>query len=393
MGLFTGPRQQRAATLVNSELLPGRAARYNRNRIVTPETALRQSAVWGALRLRADIMSTAPVDVFRKVAGVQVEVPKQPFFSDPSTTGIGFDEWMYSTQMDLDRCGNAVGIIREVDGLGKPAKIDLVDHRDVVVGVKDDVIYYRIRGKEYPKHEIWHERQFTVPGLVVGLSPVAHMAWSLGLWDSAMQFGMEWFANNGRIPSGVLKNLQKVLTKSEAQQVKEQYKASVEAGDIFVTGKDWEFDLKNAAAADAKFMEMNKVTDVDAVRFFGVPADLIEVDSNRQHVTYANVSQRNLQFLIVNMGPAFTRRENALSRITANPRFVKLNSDAVVLRMDPETRSKQLIAEVEGRITAPSEARAFLNRAPFTPEQIAEFDQLFPRGTTPQKANTNGEPK
>jgi phage portal protein BeeE len=45
---------------------------------VTPDSALRHSAVWACLRLRADLVSTMPVDVFRRVNGVQVEVPKPP---------------------------------------------------------------------------------------------------------------------------------------------------------------------------------------------------------------------------------------------------------------------------------------------------------------------------
>lgn len=342
---------------------------------VTSRTALRQSAVWAALRLRADLVSSFPIDVFRRVGDVQVEVPKPPVLIDPAGNGMTMREWMYSTQMDLDRVGNAYGIIRELDAAGKPRRIELVAHEDVTVRVKDDVVTYRIKNRVYDATEIWHEKQFTLPGLVVGLSPIAEAAWSLGLWASAAAFAADWFNNHGTVPSGHLRNTKKTLLDGEADKVKSRYKVAVEGGDIFVTGNDWEFKTETARAADAKFLEQQGYSDIDAVRFFGVPGDMIDVSTKGSSITYANITQRNLQFLITNLGPAVGRREEALSKLLPAPRFVKLNT-AAILRMDPETTSRILINEVQGKITAPSEARALMNRAPFTAEQIAEFEQL-----------------
>lgn len=366
-----------------------------KGKAVTSSTALRQSAVWAAITLRADLMSSFPIDVFRKVAGIQVEVTKPPVLVDPSGSGISMREWMYSTQMDLDRVGNCYGIITEKDGAGKPRSIQLVSHEDVIVRVKNDVVTYEIKGEKYTADEIWHERQYTLPGLVMGLSPIANAAWSLGLWASAAEFAHEWFGNHGNMPSGHLRNTKKTLGDGEADKVKARYKVAVEGGDIFVTGNDWEFKTDLAAAADSKFLEQQGYSDQAAARFFGVPGDMIDVATKGQSITYANITQRNLQFLITKMGPAVGRREDALSSILAAPRFVKLNT-AALLRMDPETTSRILINEVQGMVTAPSEARALMNRAPFTPEQIEEFKALGILGAgTPAPANvvtsTNGE--
>lgn len=357
-----------------ASMLPGRPSKM-KGQTVTPDSAFRQSAVWAALTLRADLMSSFPIDVFRKVGGIQVEVPKPPVLVNPSGNSITMGEWMYATQIDLDRVGNAYGIIREVDAYGLPRRIDLIGHQRVTVRVKDDIVTYVIDGKKYGAEEIWHERQYTLPGLVMGLSPIAHAAWSLGLWASSVEFGLQYFANNGIIPSAHLKNTAKTLRDGEADKVKSRYKVAVEGGDIFVTGSDWEFTTQNVPAADARFLEQQGYSDLDAVRFFGVPGDLVDVATKGSSVTYANITQRNLQFLIMKLGAAVARREAALSRWLPAPRFVKLNTSAL-LRMDPETTSRILINEVQGKITAPSEARALMNRAPFTLEQLAEFEQL-----------------
>lgn len=357
-------------------LLPPRGSGFGSLRRVTGDSALRQSATWASLRLRADLISSFPIDTFRKVDGIQVEVPKPPVIVNPSPgKTLTMREWMYSSQIDLDRFGNCFGIIRETDAFGKPRRIDLVANSDVVVTVKDDVVSYRIKNKPYAAEQIWHEKQYTLPGLAVGLSPIAYAAWSLGLWQSAAEFAHEWFGNHGIIPNAHLRNKNKTLTETEADVAKARYKVAVEGGDIFVTGNDWEFNTVPAALADARFLEAQQYSDLDAVRFFGVPGDMVDVSSKGASITYANITQRNLQLLIMNLGGAVARREDALSSILPEPRFVKLNTNAI-LRMDPKTQSEIFIAEVAGKITAPSEVRALMNREPFTPAQIAEFEEL-----------------
>jgi hypothetical protein len=64
--------------------------------------------------------------------------------------------------------------------------------------------------------------------------------------------------------------------------------------------------------------------------------------------------------------------------------------------MDPDTASNMLGQQIKDRMLAPSEARALMNRGPFTEEQMSEFDRLFTvrRETavaTPAQV-TNGSP-
>jgi hypothetical protein len=103
------------------------------------------------------------------------------------------------------------------------------------------------------------------------------------------------------------------------------------------------------------------------------------------HVTYANVMQRNLQFLIMHLGPAIRRRENSLSMLLPRPRSFKFDEKAL-LRMDPLTHAQMLAQRIDSRQLAPSEARAMDNLAPFTLAQIEEFNALGlnRRGATPQ---------
>jgi hypothetical protein len=85
----------------------------------------------------------------------------------------------------------------------------------------------------------------------------------------------------------------------------------------------------------------------------------------------------------MSLGPAVKRREDALSRLSSRPRFVKLNTDAL-LRMDPATRAQVIKTRIDSRTLAPSEARALDDLPPLTDDQLAEFDRLFGKGAQAQ---------
>jgi phage portal protein BeeE len=355
--------------------------------MVTQDSALRHSGVWAALRLRANLMSTLPVDVYRRVGGIQVEVAKPPLLVSPGGTDWTWPEWMWATQFDLDRYGNCFGKIIEFDGLGFPRLIEPVAAGLVSVrGRGGEVTKYLIQGEEYDPPEIWHERQYRVAGSAMGLCPITYAAWSIGAGLSAQKFGLDFFAS-GAGPGGTLKNTALPLLSPEVvAEAKAKFKAATVDRDIFVTGRDWEWNPSDVPDAAEQFLDSQKLSVVEVARYLDVPADLIDAAVSGESVTYANISQRNLQLLVMSMGPSIVRREASLSRAIPAPRYVKLNGDAL-LRMDPETRTRLMIAQVAGKVRAPSEVRELDNLPPFTPEQEAEIARLLP-AKTPAPAPT-----
>jgi HK97 family phage portal protein len=352
---------------------------------VNQDTALRNSAVWAALRIRADLISTMPVDVYRLVDGVRVNVKPPPVLVNPGGERVGIEEWLYSTQFDLDRAGNAFGLVTERDALGLPARIDLLPLGDVTVRSRGGTIDYLIGGKATPASEVWHEKQYTVSGLAVGLSPVANAAFTLGAYQSALQFAIEWFSNSA-MPAFELKNKEQTVPQEVADIVKMRAEAAMTPGGVFVHGNDWELKPVQSMTAQSAYLDMMRDGVPDIARYFGVPADLIDGAVSGSGVTYANIGQRNTQFLIMHLGPAVRRRETALSGLTAKPRFVKLNRSGL-LAMDPATRATTLGAQIKSFQLAPDEARAIEDRAPLTAQQWADLERVNGAArTTPTEA-------
>lgn len=350
------------------------------------DRSLRVSAAWAARRLRADLVSTLPRDVFRRLPdGRAAEVAKPPLFQRPSSL-FSWSEWMYASQMDLDTHGNAFGIVTSWGSDQLPRQVELMSAADWSVRSVNGVPEYRHRGQLVPTREVWHERQYVVPGMVVGLSPVAYAAMSLDHNLSAQEFALSWF-KSGAAPSGVLRNRDRELTADVAKVMKDRFRVATQRREPFVAGSDWEWTAADASGSDAKFLDAMGATTVDIARFFGVPADLIDGAVSGQSVTYANITERMLNFLVVNLGPAVARREAVLTdRALSSPRFAKLNVKAL-LRMDPKSEVEQLGMGIKSRIMTPDEARAILDREPLSEADYQQFDRLFARaGAEPQRS-------
>lgn len=387
------PQLKRELTL-DALGVPARGGNRRGLAVVTADSALRHSAVWACCRTRADLLSTFPVDTFRKVGGIDVEIPPAPVLVEPGGEHWPYIHWRWASDFELSRQGNSVGLITQRNALKLPSRIELQPLNMVQIYQRRnmDTHRYRIDGKEYEPYQVWHERQFPVAGLPVGLSPMAYAAWTLQESLSMQEFALDWFGG-GAIPKAHLKNTKRPLENTpqnnEARRMKDRYGATMSNGEVFVTGNDWELDFIQAQQMGKEWLDGRRATIPDISRWFGVPVDLIEaaIESSSSTITYQNALQRNLQFLTMHLGPAIVRNEYYLSKLLPRPRFVKLNTNAL-LRLDPKTQAEIISMRLKDKTLTNDEARAYYNQAPLTQEQIDQFALLYggPR-TAPENAS------
>ena len=368
---------------------------------VTGDTSLRSSAVWAALRLRANLISTLPIDTFKRdaVTGLHVSLGNPRVRWVNGGQEVRWDEALYATQMDLDRSGNAFGVITKRNGANLPAEIELVDLASVQAaprrafgGSLDSDWVRKINGREYPYEDLWHERQYVISGFPMGLNAVAYAAYAVGSYLSAQDFAIKWFGADA-LPAAVLRNEEEVVPPKVAEAAKARYQASMTPGGVFVTGRDWTLNPMNAANESNRYIETMQNGVPEIARYFDVPADLIDGGVSGSAITYANITQRFTQLLTIHLGPTITRREKALSTLSSSPRFTKLNRKAL-LAMDPLTQAQLLGLEIDHRVTTVTEARALQERPPLTQADKNEFKDLFGDKNPPPKpatGNTSAE--
>ncbi len=361
-----------------ADLIPARSASSTG---VTTSTAIRQSVVWSASSLHAAVESMMPVDVFRMRDGIKAPAPTPPVLVYPSSFADGhFDtvaEWLYARRMSLQQWGNCFGEITAVNALGVPAQIQLVPADDVALKVKDRrIVEYRFGKTVMPAERVWHDRANLVAGVPHGLSPIAYAMVAIETSARARRFANEWFQASPR-PGGHMKNTAKVLMPGQASAIKSHFLESQEDGGLLVTGSDWTFTPLAARAVEAGFIDSMGYGDVELCRFMNVPASLIDVAvQGAASLTYQNITQKNLDFLVTRMGPELAATDTALSKLTPKPHFVRLNR-AAFLAMDPTARAELMKTQIDSRQRTPSELRALEDQPPYTEADYAEFDRLF----------------
>lgn len=367
--------QQREASLGS---LLGDESRIRRSSgvVITQETALKNSVWWAGLNLKANLVSTFPVDVVRDTGeGITTSVKNPgPLVSTP-WPNVDITEFIYSTAMDKYRYGNAIGIIRERNSLGKPTAVELQMMNNCSAIMDGPAIVQWRCGREYysPK-DIWHEKQFTLPGLALGLSPMAYAAsGAMSITELAQQFAIDWFGN-GAVPRGSLKNKNKAkLEPKLVQDAKTSFKNATRGGDIFVHGSEWEWVPAQTSAATAGFLAQKASSERDVARYAGVPAGMIDVEVASGNITYANVTQFNLRLLVNHLRPDVVRLQNYWStNALPKPWKLRLNTDAL-LQMDPSAKADVLVKLANAKLRTPDEIRALDNLPPYTPDQVTQI--------------------
>jgi HK97 family phage portal protein len=383
MGLFSGPRERRyngfTAQFSNPPILPNSAsATQTSMNLARAENSMQKVAVWSSVTLIASMAAEMPIGVY--TGSPDAALPARPvtapgYLEDVAGDGYGTADWVYSAVVSYLLRGNVYGKVTERDTRGGfPTQVPLY-YPDAVRGWRDPetgLPQWRVNGLSVPAADIWHRRAYPLPGSLVGLSPVAYHAQTIGLGMSAQTYGLEFFNNPS--PTGLLTNTEVELDPTKAKTAKERFVAALNgAREPAVLGKGWNWQQISIKPEESQFLETQKYTEAQTARIYGPGmAEILGYDSGAS-MTYANVEQRNIHLLTYTLDPWLCRIERALSGMLPRPRFVRLNRNAL-LRTDMLTRFKAHAIAIAGRFEAPSEVRTAEDVPPMTPEQLAELD-------------------
>jgi HK97 family phage portal protein len=343
---------------------------------VSPDQAMRLSACWACVRLLADTVSTLPVDVFRR--GEREALATTPLILVEPAAGSPIHEHLYSVMVSLLLRGNAYGVVTARQGATLlPTQVELVNPDAVSVQVLEDGrLLYRVNGKEIDREDVWHVKAFTMPGSVMGLSPVEYARQAIGLGLAAEEFGARFFGD-GATPSGLLttdlpidENQAKL-----AQKRWEKFNGDRKRRTAFL-GEKLRWQQISIRPDESQFVETMKFNVAQIARVFGVPASMIGGEEDNS-LTYATVESRAMDFLRYSLNPWLVRIEHALGRLLPRNQFVKFNTGGM-LRADTKTRYETYeIALRSGALTV-DEVRELEDRPP------------LPRAGAPAGANGNG---
>jgi HK97 family phage portal protein len=354
--------------------------------------ALAIPAVWGAVRLRANVIGSLPVGLYRDRDGLPERVTgaSRPGVLDQPSADFDMTSWLHAGQIALDLRGNNFGkIVARDPRTYLPTQVELVHPDTVTVRTdpRDGMIEYKFGGKVVDPFDVWHERCNEVPGSVVGMSPITAAAAALGIIRAAENYGGSFF-DEALTPSALLSS-DAPIDEDGAKIVKRRVQQTQHGREPLVLGGNWKYQTLSISPTDALLLEVMRYGREDVALLFDVPGEWIGAPTQGSSVTYANREQRAQDLLAFRLGPAIARRERALSRLTVRGQYVKLNT-ASLLRSDLKGRMDAYDKGLKLGVYAHDEVRALEERPPLTDAQVAQLKDYGLLGAKSTPATADG---
>lgn len=312
---------------------------------VTPEVALRLSAVSASVNLIADTIATLPLDQFFRADGQRLPFrPRERWVEQPSLMLPRTTFW-HQVVLSLEMDGNAfVRITRDGRGMIE----DLTVLNPMTVEVLDDG--YRVNGDMFlPRLEVLHVTEMLLPGEKRGKSRIMLAKDSLGLGLALEEYASRFFGNGAY--AGVVLEVPHELTKEQADEIQAAWEAKHKGlgrshrPAVLMNGMKAQQMTVNPS--DSQMLDQRRFAVEEVARIFRVPPFMLGVNTPGS-MSYNSVEQQMLFFAQSTILPRVEMLEDAFSRLLMNERsFIKFNLSSLV-RADLSTRteaySKALLA-------------------------------------------------
>jgi HK97 family phage portal protein len=318
---------------------------------VSPDSAMKQSAVWACVRVKQEDIGKLPCILYRRLGDGKgkVRATDHPLYdligSRPNRRDTAFDFKAFM-QGQLDTRGNALAI-KEFDGRGKVAGLwpQPWANVDLLASTDGEELFYRVRLRDgtqvtIPAEGVLHLKGMSLDGLI-GLSPIAYHRETIGLALAAEKYGASFFGNSAR-PSGVLK-VKQVLGKEavEALRVgwKEKFQGPDRANQMVVLDGEMDWQQIGMDNADAQYVETRTQSNQDIYRIYRMPPHKV---GDLDKATFSNIEQQALEYVTDCLLSEMVRWEQTLRRdlLTEDERkeyFFEFLPDAL-LRGDLKSR-------------------------------------------------------
>jgi len=295
------------------------------------DTAMQSIAVRTAADLIASLGSELPVDVYRGTGRDLRAIPMPGYLEDPGGDGYGLPDWAYRVLISWLLRGNLFGEELARARAGHVTQVE-VFHPDAVSGWLDDgTVVWQVNGRHVEKGML-HRRVNPVPGRVLGMSPIAYHASTIGVSLASTQFGLQWFGDGGH-PTGILRNTEVPLDPDgNAKTAKQRFMAALRGRrEPLVLGKGWEYQQIQVNPEESQFLETMGYSEAQCARMFGPGiAEVLGYSVKGASLTYSNLADRDLHLLKYALGKWLSRLERLLTEFLPRGQHVVLNRDALL---------------------------------------------------------------
>jgi HK97 family phage portal protein len=342
---------------------------------VDRDFALRNTAVFSAVRVSAETMGSIPIMVYRKTKdGRELDEKSNIYeiFHEVPNSEMTCQALKESGMMALNLGGNAF-FQKLKNKYGQVVEILPIDwtrvqiERDKTTGR----LVYRVQvdaeTKTYTRDDVFHIPAFSWDG-ICGLTPITYCAGAIILGKQYESYNKHFF-KNGAFTSGVLE-FPNPLTDTSFTRLKTDFEASyvglINAGKPIILEDGGKFNPLKMSQADAQFIESTRFQLEEVARIYRVPLSLLQ-DFGR--ATWNNMEQQQLFFVMFHVLPWAKRWEENIRTQIMTPEqrkaglYPEFNLNTL-LRGDAKTRAELYASARQWGWLSPNDIRRLENLNP-----------------------------
>jgi HK97 family phage portal protein len=344
---------------------------------VTPQVAMRFSAVFACVRVIAQTIQMLPWHLHRRDGNQRIDAfdhPVELFLSDQPNDEIDSGTFRETACIHALTWGNGYAEI-EQDLRGRPLALWLLEPWRVTPKRDEQKrLYYEVRDeqsgetRDLEPSQIWHLKGMSLGDGTVGMSPVRYAQESIGLGIAAEKFGGSFFGNGGHV-AGVLKH-PKALSEGAQTRLRDNWRnlfGGVEkAHKIAVLEEGMDFEKISIPPNEAQFIATREFQVTDICRWYGVPPHMV---ADLTRATFSNIENQSREFVNSAIQPWTRRFERETKRklLTRQERldgyYTLFNLNAL-LRADTARRANFY--------------KMMFNTGAFSPNDILRMEDLNP---------------
>lgn len=181
-------------------------------------------------------------------------------------------------------------------------------------------------GHAYTADDVVHSKFLNVPGRLRGLGPISAAREEIEAAQLARDYKAKFFTDGSNL-KGYLRTSENI-TQEAAQQAKASWKASGEAGDIKVVGKNLEYVPLSLKPTDLQFLETQKFDTTQIARLLGIPASIMLAAVDGSNLTYSNIEQSWIEFADYTLAAYTGEIEEIFNRLLPRGRTAKFDWDS-----------------------------------------------------------------
>jgi HK97 family phage portal protein len=329
---------------------------------IDSKTVFQVNAVYSAVSLIADTISTLPLDCFIRIDGQRRAFRPKPEWVERPDIALPRVAFYNSVIVSLLLDGNA--FVRVFSNrAGQVVNLVVLNPRTVTVKRNGQGrLVFDVEGESRPlsQDEMIFIPDVLRPGTIRGVSRVEALKENFGLALALEKFAATFFGQGANL-SGVIE-VDTNLTKEQADNLRGSFdnahRGWRKGHRTGILSGGAKFKTTQIDPESSQSIEARRLAVEDVARAFNIPANMLNIPGT---TTYASVEQNNIQFITHTLRPIVQKLEDAFSPLMSRypggeTAFVKWNLDGLA-RADIQARTSAYSTMIQAGVMSINDVR------------------------------------